>query len=39
MFAVIYRSYLKSGTETMYQEAWHTVANYFIEHCGALGSA
>lgn len=38
MFAVIYRGYLKPGAEAVYQEAWHVVASYFVEHCGALGS-
>jgi hypothetical protein len=38
MFAVIYRGYLKPGTEQAYQEAWHTVASYFVEKRGALGS-
>ena len=38
MFAVIYQGYIKSGREAEYQEAWNTVARYFIEHRGALGS-
>lgn len=38
MFAVIYRSYLKSGAENEYQRLWHLIANYFIQHCGAFGS-
>lgn len=38
MFAVIYRAYLKAGTELEYQHFWNLVANYFIKHCGALGS-
>lgn len=38
MFAVIYRAYLKTGTELEYQQLWKLVADYFIKHCGALGS-
>lgn len=37
-FAVIYQSYLKPGTEEAYKTAWKTVASYFINHCGAVGS-
>jgi len=38
MFAVIYQSYLKPGREVEYQEAWNKVAQYFVDHRGALGS-
>ncbi len=38
MFAVIYRFKLKSHQEAAYQNYWRTIANYFIEKCGALGS-
>jgi len=38
MFAVIYRSYLKSGKEEEFQRAWKVVADYFIEKRGAIGS-
>lgn len=38
MFAVIYRGYLKPGKESEYQEAWHRVAQYFVEQRGAIGS-
>jgi len=38
MFAAIYQGYLKPGREAEYQEAWHKVAVYFVEHRGALGS-
>lgn len=38
MFAVIYQGYLKPGKENEYQEAWNTVAQYFIESRGAIGS-
>lgn len=37
-FAVIYRGYLKPHTENEYKQAWKTVATYFVEHKGALGS-
>jgi len=39
MFAVIYQGYLKHGREVEYQQAWDTVARYFIAHRGALGSS
>lgn len=38
MFAVIYQTYLKPGKEKQFEQAWHAVARYFIENCGALGS-
>jgi len=38
MFAVIYRATIKSGKEEEYQRHWRTVAGYFIEKRGALGS-
>lgn len=38
MFAVIYQSYVRPGKENEYQEAWNTVARYFIEQRGAIGS-
>lgn len=38
MFAVIYRGYVKSGREKDYKRLWHTIATYFIEHRGAIGS-
>src|SRR4029079_8393238 len=38
MFAVIYRSYIKQELEDEYQRLWHQVANYFIQHRGAIGS-
>ncbi|PJD94791.1 MAG: hypothetical protein CK425_10395 [Parachlamydia sp.] len=38
MFAVIYRGYVKTGCEAYYLECWTTVASYFVEECGALGS-
>lgn len=39
MFAVIYQNYVKAGRETEYQRLWHKVANYFVQHRGALGSS
>lgn len=38
MFAVIYRGYIQEGRETEYQKLWHTIARYFKEQRGALGS-
>ncbi len=38
MFAVIYRSYVLAEKEKRYQQAWHVVADFFVSHCGALGS-
>jgi hypothetical protein len=38
MFAVIYRGFVKPGKEAEYQKCWRQIANYFIEHRGALGS-
>lgn len=39
LFAVIYQGYIKEGRETEYNQAWHVVATYFIEHRGSLGSS
>jgi len=38
MFAVIYQGYVKDGRDSAYQKAWNTVARYFIEKRGAIGS-
>jgi hypothetical protein len=38
MFAVIYRGFVKPGFEAEYQKIWHQIAQYFIQHCGAIGS-
>ena len=38
MFAVIYQAYLKPGREAEYRKAWNTVAKYFVQQRGALGS-
>ena len=38
MFAVIYRFKLKPHQEASYQANWHTLVDYFIEKCGAIGS-
>jgi hypothetical protein len=38
MFAVIYRGFIKQGTEDEYKNLWRKVATYFIQHRGALGS-
>lgn len=38
VFAVIYRGYVKPGFEEQYVDCWRTVASYFVEERGALGS-
>ena len=38
MFAVIYRGYLKPGMENDYKRLWSIIANYFVNHRGAIGS-
>lgn len=38
MFAVIYRGFVKPEYEKEYQQYWHTIATYFVEYRGALGS-
>jgi hypothetical protein len=38
MFAVIYQGYIKPGKESTYREAWNTVARFFVEKRGAIGS-
>lgn len=38
MFAVIYEGTLKAGMEEQYKACWRTVADYFIQEAGALGS-
>jgi len=38
MFAVIYQGYIKPDRESAYREAWNTVALYFVEKRGAIGS-
>lgn len=38
MFAVIYRFKLKPHQEATFKECWNTIAAYFIEKRGALGS-
>lgn len=38
MFAVIYRFKLKPHQEEVYKSCWETLANYFIEKRGAIGS-
>lgn len=37
-FAVIYRSYILPNKEKEYIALWKTIANYFVENRGALGS-
>lgn len=38
MFAVIYSGKIKPEREEEYKRLWHTIAEYFMTHCGALGS-
>lgn len=38
MFAVIYRGYLKPGSEKDYIKHWKLIASYFVHARGALGS-
>jgi len=38
MFAVIYRFKLKPKQEEDYRHCWLKIANYFVQHCGAIGS-
>jgi len=38
LFAVIYQAYLQPERELEYQQFWHTVASYFVERRGAIGS-
>ena len=38
MFAVIYRAWVFKNKEVIYQKLWSVIANYFVEHRGAIGS-
>lgn len=38
MLAVIYRFELQPHQEEKYQACWETVSEYFVKHCGAIGS-
>lgn len=38
MFAVIYRGFIYPHRDEAYRTAWKTIADHFIQHCGALGS-
>ncbi|MBY0378140.1 MAG: hypothetical protein K2Q33_06240 [Gammaproteobacteria bacterium] len=38
MFAVIYRGFIYPERDEVYRTAWKTIADYFVQHCGALGS-
>jgi heme-degrading monooxygenase HmoA len=38
MLAVIYKSSVYPEREKEFQQVWRKVANYFVTHCGALGS-
>ncbi|WP_420421004.1 antibiotic biosynthesis monooxygenase family protein [Simkania sp.] len=39
MFAVIYRGVVKREKEAAFRKAWNTVATFFVENRGALGSS
>jgi hypothetical protein len=39
MLAVIYRAWVKPDCEKLYRHHWQVIADYFVKHCGALGSA
>ncbi|WP_108651933.1 antibiotic biosynthesis monooxygenase family protein [Dongshaea marina] len=39
MIAVIYRSYVEPEKENHYMQLWKTIANYFVEYRGAIGSS
>lgn len=38
MFSVIYRAFIYPEREQHYLQAWKTVATYYVQQCGALGS-
>lgn len=38
MFAVIYRAFVYPHLDEEYRQHWKTIADYFIKHCGAIGS-
>lgn len=38
MFAVIYRFKLQPHQEAEFQQYWHTIAQYFMQSRGAIGS-
>lgn len=38
MFAVIYRGFIYPGREEEYKKTWKIIADYFVKHCGAIGS-
>lgn len=38
MFAAIYRGFVLPGQESEYIKNWETIASFFINHCGAIGS-
>ena len=38
IFSVIYRFELRPDQEIVYQACWDKITDYFIEHCGAVGS-
>lgn len=38
MFAVIYRGFIHPQSDAVYRTAWKTIADHFVQHCGAIGS-
>ena len=38
MFCVIYRFKLQPHQEETYKKCWDIITDYFIQHCGSLGS-
>ena len=37
-FVVLYRWRIREGFEDRFIEGWTSVTDYFVEHCGSLGS-
>ncbi len=38
MFAVIYRAFVYPHCDEEYRQHWKSIADYFVTHCGAIGS-
>ncbi len=38
IFTVLYKAKIKPNCEDAYKKAWYCCAEYFVKHCGALGS-
>ena len=37
-YAVLYKNRVKPTQEELFLRSWETIAKFFIQHCGALGS-